>query len=63
VLTIGYLITEAEEVWLTTSVGRVVQGHVPACDQAGFGLVQTLAQLTSRCCPSADSSRAPVASR
>src|SRR5690606_27447630 len=27
VLTIGYLITEAEEVWLTTEDGRVVPAH------------------------------------
>jgi S1-C subfamily serine protease len=45
-LTIGYLITEAEEIWLTTSAGRVVPGHVLAYDQVtGFGLVQALGQL------------------
>jgi S1-C subfamily serine protease len=44
VLTIGYLITEAEEVWLTTREGRVVPGHALAYDQeTGFGLVQALA--------------------
>src|SRR6058998_2597059 len=46
VLTIGYLITEAEEVWLRTNAGRVVQGHVLAYDQvSGFGLIQALGQL------------------
>jgi S1-C subfamily serine protease len=46
VLTIGYLITEAEEVWLTTSEGRVVPGHPMAYDQeTGFGLVQPLGTL------------------
>jgi S1-C subfamily serine protease len=46
VLTIGYLITEAEEVWLTTSEGRVMPGHALAYDQeTGFGLVQPLGQL------------------
>jgi len=46
VLTIGYLITEAEEVWLTTSEGRVVPGHALAYDQeTGFGLVQALGRL------------------
>jgi S1-C subfamily serine protease len=46
VLTIGYLITEAEEIWLTTSEGRVVPGHALAYDQAtGFGLVQSLGAL------------------
>jgi S1-C subfamily serine protease len=43
VLTIGYLITEAEEVWLTTQEGRVVAAHALAYDQeTGFGLVQAL---------------------
>jgi S1-C subfamily serine protease len=46
VLTIGYLITEAEEVWLTTQDGRVVAGHALAYDQeTGFGLVQALGRL------------------
>ena len=46
VLTIGYLITEAEEVWLTTQDGRVVAGHALAYDQeTGFGLIQALGQL------------------
>jgi len=46
VLTIGYLITEAETVWLTTNDGRKIPGHVLAFDQeTGFGLVQALANL------------------
>jgi len=46
VLTIGYLIAEAEEVWLTTNEGRVVQGHALAYDYvSGFGLVQSLGSL------------------
>jgi S1-C subfamily serine protease len=46
VLTIGYLITEAQTVWITLIDGRPVQGHVLAYDQAtGFGLVQALARL------------------
>ncbi|MFS8053651.1 S1C family serine protease [Rhizobium sp. BR 317] len=46
VLTIGYLITEAEEVWLTTHDGRVVPAHALAYDQeTGFGLVQALGSL------------------
>ncbi|MDJ0387716.1 S1C family serine protease [Roseomonas sp. E05] len=45
-LTIGYLITEAEEVWLTTAQGRAVPGHVVGYDQVtGFGLVQALGRL------------------
>ena len=46
VLTIGYLITEAEDIWLTTHDGRVVPGHALAYDQeTGFGLIQALADL------------------
>ena len=46
VLTIGYLITEAESIWLTTNRGTVVQGHVLGYDQAtGFGLVLPLGKL------------------
>ena len=46
VLTIGYQITEAEEVWLTLQDGRVVPAHAMAYDQeSGFGLVQALAPL------------------
>ena len=40
ILTIGYLITEAESIWITTNRGAVVQGHALAYDQgSGFGLV------------------------
>ncbi|MET0596323.1 MAG: S1C family serine protease [Mesorhizobium sp.] len=46
VLTIGYLITEADEVWLTGGNGRVVPAHAMAYDQeTGFGLVQALGPL------------------
>ena len=46
VLTIGYLIAEAETVWLNLSDGQVVGGHVLAYDHVtGFGLVQALARL------------------
>ena len=46
VLTVGYLVTEAESVWLTTRDGRSVQGHVLGFDAAtGFGLVQALGDL------------------
>ncbi|MFC3127324.1 S1C family serine protease [Pseudoroseomonas globiformis] len=45
-LTIGYLITEAQDIWLTTGEGRVVPGHVVGYDQVtGFGLVQALGRL------------------
>jgi S1-C subfamily serine protease len=46
VLTIGYLITEASRVWLTTNRGTVVQGYPLGYDQqTGFGLVHPLGKL------------------
>ncbi len=43
VLTIGYLIVEAESVWLTANDGTLVAAHPLAYDFAtGFGLVQPL---------------------
>jgi S1-C subfamily serine protease len=46
VLTIGYLITEASQIWLTTNRGNVVAGYALAYDQAtGFGLIQPLGKL------------------
>jgi S1-C subfamily serine protease len=58
IVTIGYLITEAEEVWLTTKDDRVVEGHVLAYDYAsGFGLVQALSPLGVPVLPLGDSRR------
>jgi len=46
VLTIGYLITEAEAVWLHLGDGRVVEGHALGFDSvSGFGLVQALGRI------------------
>lgn len=46
IVTIGYLITEAESIWLTSNDGCVVSGHALAYDQAsGFGLVAPLGRL------------------
>lgn len=46
VLTIGYLVTEAEDVVLTTGGGRRVPAHVLGVDAAtGFGLLQALEPL------------------
>jgi len=43
VLTIGYLITEAESVWLTNVEGRLAPAHALAVDpDSGFGLAQAL---------------------
>ncbi len=46
VLTIGYIVTEANSVWLVDYHGTTVQGHVVAYDQpSGFGLVQALGKM------------------
>ncbi len=46
VLTIGYLVGEADSIWITTARGSVVQGHALAYDfETGFGLVQALGRL------------------
>ncbi len=46
IVTIGYLVTEAETVWITTGDGRATPGHVAAYDQeTGFGLIQSLGPL------------------
>ena len=46
ILTIGYLITEASAIWITTNRGAVVTGDAIAYDQpTGFGLVQPLGRL------------------
>src|SRR5947209_14139368 len=61
VLTIGYLITEAEQVWLTFSDGRSAPGHVLGYDQeTGFGLVQALARVDLPVLSLGRSSEAPV---
>src|SRR6201985_2520714 len=49
VLTMGYLITEAESIWLTAHDGTVVPGHALAYDQVtGFGLILPLGHLDAR---------------
>jgi len=46
VLTIGYLISEADAVWLVDHKGRATTAHVVGYDQeTGFGLVQALQRL------------------
>jgi S1-C subfamily serine protease len=52
VLTIGYLITEARSVWLTTNDGITVAGYPLAFDFAtGFGLVAPLGHLPAPALP------------
>ena len=49
VLTIGYLITEASTIWITTNKGTVAPGFPLAYDQTtGFGLVHPLGKLGLR---------------
>ena len=46
VLTIGYLVTEATQIWLTTNRGAVVEGYPLAYDRTtGFALIQALGKL------------------
>jgi len=64
VLTIGYLIAEAETIWLSLADGRVVPGHVLGYDQeTGFGLVQALGRVDLPALPLGRSSAAPVGQR
>jgi S1-C subfamily serine protease len=61
VLTIGYLITEAETIWLSPRGGPPVQGHALAYDQeTGFGLVQALARLDAPALPIGSSANSKV---
>jgi len=46
IATIGYLVSEAEQLWLTTHDGRAIPGHALAYDfETGFGLIQALGKL------------------
>ena len=64
VLTIGYLITEAEAVWLHLGDGRVVQGHALGFDsESGFGLVQALGEVDLDPLPLGSSAAAEVGDR
>src|SRR5262245_63049597 len=61
VLTIGYLITEAETIWLHLADGRAVPGTVVAYDQeSGFVLVQALARIELPALPIGQSKAAKV---
>ena len=64
VATIGYLITEAEKVWITLSASRAVEGHVLGYDQeTGFGLVQALARIETPHLKLGTSARARIGDR
>jgi S1-C subfamily serine protease len=61
VLTIGYLITEAETVWLHLSDGRVMEGHALGFDAVtGFGLVQALGHMNIAPLPLGSSAAARI---
>ena len=64
VLTIGYLITEADTIWITLNDGRSIPGHVLGYDQeTGFGLVQALAKLDVPALPIGESAAASIGER
>ncbi len=64
VLTVGYLVTEAETIWIHYGEGRVAPGHVLGFDQeTGFGLVQALARLDLPVLKLGDSAAAAVGER
>ena len=61
VLTIGYLIAEAETVWLLSNDGDAIPAHVVAYDHStGFGLVQALAKISVPPIPLGDSRTAEM---
>ncbi|MFM9843701.1 MAG: S1C family serine protease [Dongiaceae bacterium] len=61
ILTIGYLIVEAESVWIHLADGRLVPGHVLAYDtETGFGMVQALARLDLPALPLGSAASAAV---
>lgn len=46
IVTTGYLITEAQNIWLTTHDGRILAGHTLAYDQVtGIGVIMPLGPL------------------
>ena len=64
VLTIGYLITEADTVWLHLGDGHVVQGHALGFDsETGFGLVQALGKIDLPTLPIGSSKAVEVGER
>ena len=64
VLNIGYLITEAETVWLHLGDGHVMEGHSLGFDAVtGFGLVQALGRMNVEPVPFGSSAAARVGDR
>lgn len=64
ILTVGYLITEAESLWLHIGDGRVVEGHALGIDgETGFGLVQALGRVDLPSLPLGSSADAEIGTR
>jgi len=60
VLTIGYLIVEADDVKITDAKGRVLPAQIVGYDHAsGFGLVRSVVPLDAKPVPLGDSTHAP----
>lgn len=46
IATIGYLVTEADTIWIQTANGQTLEGHLLGYDyESGFGLVQPLGKI------------------
>jgi S1-C subfamily serine protease len=64
ILTIGYLITEADQIWLHLADGRAVAGTALGFDPvSGFGLVQALGRIDLPSLPLGDSSTVALGDR
>lgn len=64
VLTVGYLVVEAETIWLSFSDGSSAQGHTLGYDQqTGFAIVQPLARIDLPAIEFGDSDTAKVEDR
>jgi S1-C subfamily serine protease len=64
VLTIGYLITEAETIWLHYGDGRVAPGHALGFDaETGLGLVQALDRIELPVLPLGSSAKIEIGER
>ena len=60
-LTVGYLIMESDNIWLSASDGQAVPGHAMAYDQeTGFGVVQALGRMALPTMELGDSRQARV---
>ncbi len=64
IATIGYLVTEAESVWIIDRNARAIPGYVVAYDQeTGFGLVQALSNIDLPVAPMGSSMGLQVSER